>query len=93
MPPSASPTRCRGADVAFLADHGLIVCGESLDLNYIECACQLQILAAASGSSLAPVEPEVAERTATQTRGERQQSRLFFESLRRRLPDSSSGAQ
>lgn len=82
----------KGADVAFLANHGVIVCGESVayafdDLYYLERACQVQLLAAMSGLALAPVAAEIAERTAAQTRGERQQSVLFFESLRRRLPE------
>jgi ribulose-5-phosphate 4-epimerase/fuculose-1-phosphate aldolase len=88
----------KGADVAFLANHGLIVCGESVgyafdDLYYLERACQLQILAAASGLPSAPVAPPLAEHVAAQTKGERLQSTLFFESLRRRLPDPSDAAQ
>jgi ribulose-5-phosphate 4-epimerase/fuculose-1-phosphate aldolase len=81
-----------GADIAFLANHGVIVSGESIayafdDLYYLERACQVQLLAAMSGLALAPVAAEIADRTAVQTRGERQQSLLFFESLRRRLPE------
>ena len=57
-----------GADVAFLANHGVIVCGETIawaydDLYYLERACQQQILAAASGFPLAPVAPILAAST------------------------------
>lgn len=79
------------ADVAFLGNHGVIVCGERLeyaydDLYYLERACQVQMIALASGIPPAPVDPALAEQVAEQTRGERLQSSLFFESLRRRLP-------
>ncbi len=81
-----------GADVAFLANHGVIVCGETIawaydDLYYLERACQQQILAAASGFALAPVAPALAQQVASQVQGERMQSDLLFESLRRRLGD------
>lgn len=83
-----------GADVAFLANHGVIVSGESVayafdDLYYLERACQVQMIAAASGLALAPVEAALAARVAAQTQQERLQSTLFFDSLRRRLPDPS----
>ena len=81
-----------GADIAFLANHGVIVCGATIawaydDLYYLERACQQQILAAASGFPLAPVAPALAGRVAAQVQGERMQSDLLFESLRRRLGD------
>jgi ribulose-5-phosphate 4-epimerase/fuculose-1-phosphate aldolase len=80
----------QGADVVFLANHGVIVCGERMDyayddLYYLERACHVQMIAAASGLSLAPVESALAERVAQQTSSDRMQSTLFFESLRRRL--------
>lgn len=80
----------KGADVAFLANHGVIVCGERVeyaydDLYYLERACQVQMIAMASGLPLAPVDVTLARHVAAQTRGERLQSTLFFESLRRRL--------
>jgi ribulose-5-phosphate 4-epimerase/fuculose-1-phosphate aldolase len=78
----------RGADVAFLGNHGVIVCGERIahafdDLYYLERACQAQVLALSTGRPLQPVAAELAARVAAQTRGERVQSDLFFESLRR----------
>jgi ribulose-5-phosphate 4-epimerase/fuculose-1-phosphate aldolase len=80
----------RGADVAFLGNHGVIVCGERIayaydDLYYLERACMLQVLAASTGQPLAPVDAALAARVAAQTRGERLQSELFFEALRRLL--------
>ena len=78
----------RGADVVFLGNHGVIVCGEQVshafdDLYYLERACQAQVLALSTGRPLQPVQAELAARVAAQTMGERLQSELFFESLRR----------
>jgi ribulose-5-phosphate 4-epimerase/fuculose-1-phosphate aldolase len=76
------------ADVVFLANHGVVVCGPQLahaydDLYYLERACQAQVLAQSTGRPLAPVNAELAARVAAQTQGERLQSELFFEALRR----------
>ena len=81
-----------GADVAFLANHGVIVCGTTLahafdDLYYLERACQVQWLAEASGRPLAPVAPALAARVAAQIEGERAQSDGFFKALGRLLPE------
>jgi ribulose-5-phosphate 4-epimerase/fuculose-1-phosphate aldolase len=80
-----------GADVVFLGNHGVIVCGERVDhafddLYYLERACMAQVLALSTGRPLQPVAPELAARVAAQTLGERMQSELFFRSLRRQLP-------
>lgn len=76
------------ADVVFLGNHGVVVCGERMadaydDLYYLERACQAQVLAASTGMPLAPVDAALAARVAAQTLGERLQSALFFEALRR----------
>ncbi len=76
------------ADVVFLANHGVVVCGPQLahaydDLYYLERACQAQVLAHSTGRPLAPVPADMAARVAAQTQGERLQSELFFEALRR----------
>jgi len=76
------------ADVAFLGNHGVIVCGEKIgwafdDLYYLERACMHEVLARSTGCPVQPVEPGLAARVAAQTAGERMQSDLFFESLRR----------
>lgn len=78
----------RGADVVFLGNHGVIVCGEKIshafdDLYYLERACQAQVIALSTGRPLQPVQAELAARVAAQTMGERLQSELFFDSLRR----------
>lgn len=78
----------QGADIVFLGNHGVIVCGERIawawdDLYYLERACMHQVLAQSTGRPLQPVQPELAARVAAQTMGERLQSDLFFASLRR----------
>src|SRR6478609_7069370 len=74
-----------GADVVFLGNHGVIVCGERMDhayddLYYLERACMAQVIAMSTGRALQPVAPELAARVAAQTLGERLQSELFFRS-------------
>ncbi len=78
----------QGADVAFLGNHGVVVCGARIDhayddLYYLERACGLQVLAQSTGRPLIPVTPEIAQRVHEQGEGERLQSELFFEALRR----------
>ncbi len=80
----------RGADVLFLGNHGVVVCGADLahaydDLYYLERACALEVQARATGLALQPTDPALAQRVCQQTRGEREQSNLFFEALRRVL--------
>ncbi|NEX64781.1 aldolase [Noviherbaspirillum sp. 17J57-3] len=79
-----------GADVIFLGNHGVVVCGERIDhayddLYYLERACAAQVLAESTGRRLRPVDESIARRVAAQTLGERLQSELFFEALRRSL--------
>lgn len=79
-----------GADVVFLGNHGVVVCGERIDhayddLYYLERACASEVLARASGLPLRPVGTALVERVAAQTLGERLQSELFFAALRRTL--------
>ena len=78
------------ADVAFLANHGVVVCGEQIahaydDLYFLERACMTQVLAQSTGRPLAPVNAALAERVKQQTLGERLQSDLFFSALGRVL--------
>jgi ribulose-5-phosphate 4-epimerase/fuculose-1-phosphate aldolase len=61
--------RLNGGDVLFLANHGVIVCGENIawafdDLYYLERACQTLALAYSTGQRLNVMSPAVAERTA-----------------------------
>jgi ribulose-5-phosphate 4-epimerase/fuculose-1-phosphate aldolase len=84
-------TMTAGKDVAFLANHGVIVAGATVahaydDLYYLERACLHQVLAQSTGRPLAPVDAALAARVAAQVQGEREQSDLFFEALRRLLP-------
>jgi ribulose-5-phosphate 4-epimerase/fuculose-1-phosphate aldolase len=86
-----------GADVLFLAHHGVIVCGDRVDysyedLYYLERACRLQWIAASDAGRFVRADEAVATRVAAQTLGERAQATFFFESLRRRLPEPSDGA-
>lgn len=79
-----------GADVVFMANHGVIVCGERIDwayddLYYLERACQVQVIAQSTGRPLAPVDPKMADHVAAQVQGERLQSELFFRALGRML--------
>jgi ribulose-5-phosphate 4-epimerase/fuculose-1-phosphate aldolase len=80
-----------GADVAFLGNHGVVVCGTRMahaydDLYYLERACMVQVLAASTGDRLEPVDAAIAQKVCEQSLGERMQSELFFEALRRALP-------
>jgi ribulose-5-phosphate 4-epimerase/fuculose-1-phosphate aldolase len=67
------------ADVVFLANHGVVVCGPQLahaydDLYYLERACQAQVLARAPAARWCRSTPALAARVAAQTQGERLQS-------------------
>jgi ribulose-5-phosphate 4-epimerase/fuculose-1-phosphate aldolase len=78
------------ADVVFLGNHGVVVCGRRIDhayddLYYLERACMAQVLASSTGSRLMPVDGAIAERVRYQTLDERVQSELFFEALRRTI--------
>ena len=78
----------QGADVAFLGNHGVVVCGARIDhayddLYYLERACTVQVLAGSTGRPLVPVSPGLAERVCRQTLEDRTQSELSFEALRR----------
>jgi ribulose-5-phosphate 4-epimerase/fuculose-1-phosphate aldolase len=80
----------RGKDVAFLANHGVIVTGASVahaydDLYYLERACLHQVLAMSTGRPLQRVNETLSAHVAGQIQGEREQSDLFFEALRRML--------
>jgi len=81
----------QGADIVFLGNHGVVVCGERLDYAYddlffLERACAAQVLAQSTGRPLKPVNADIATKVAAQIQSERLQSELFFEALRRQLP-------
>ncbi len=78
----------QGADVVFLGNHGVIVCGDRIDyayddLYYLERACQAEVLARSTGLALQPTDPVLATRVSAQSSGERGQSELFFQALQR----------
>ncbi|MGE8639094.1 MAG: aldolase [Achromobacter sp.] len=81
----------QGADIVFLGNHGVVVCGERLDYAYddlffLERACTAQVLAQSTGRPLKPVDTAIASKVAAQIQSERLQSELFFAALRRQLP-------
>ena len=80
----------QGADVVFLGNHGVVVCAQRMDyayddLYYLERACCAQVLAQSTGTKLAPASASIAQKVMEQSIGERLQSELFFEALRRKL--------
>ena len=87
----------RGKDIAFLGNHGVIVCGPSLahawdDLYYLERASEVQLLAMSTGRQIKPVSPEIAAAAARQMReGDAESGRLHLESIKRQLDGSEPG--
>ncbi len=78
------------ADIAFLGNHGVVVCGDRIDyayddLYFLERACQAQVLAQSTGRPLVPVQAALAKHVAQQMISERLQSELFFKALGRTL--------
>lgn len=88
--------RLGNADVAFLANHGIIVCGATVamafdDLYYLERACMLQVLGQGTGKPLRTVPEKIAALTARQMAGESQQAELHLGALRRILDREEPG--
>jgi ribulose-5-phosphate 4-epimerase/fuculose-1-phosphate aldolase len=91
-------SKLRDADVLFLANHGVIVCGPSVayafdDLYYLERACLLQVLALGTGRPLRIVAEKIAARTRAQMDAERRQSELHLAALKRILDKEQPGWQ
>ena len=89
-------SKLRDADVLFLANHGVIVCGPSVayafdDLYYLERACMLQVLGHATGKPLKVVAGKIAARTRAQMDAERRQSDLHLAALQRILDREETG--
>ena len=83
-------------DVVFMQHHGVIVCGESVayafdDLYYLERSCMVQVLAQGTGGRLKRVPENMVAEVAQQIDGERQQSTLHFEALKRLLDRDEPG--
>jgi ribulose-5-phosphate 4-epimerase/fuculose-1-phosphate aldolase len=79
----------KNADILFLANHGVIVTGPSIDLAfddlyYLERACMLQVLGMGTGKPLRQVPDAIARKTAAQMTDDTQ-ARLHFVALKRLL--------
>jgi ribulose-5-phosphate 4-epimerase/fuculose-1-phosphate aldolase len=88
--------RLADADVLFLANHGVIVCGPTVaagfdDLYYLERACMVQVLAMGTGRPLKAVPDNVAQLTCRQMAGESQQALLHLQALKRILDKEQPG--
>ena len=84
------------ADVLFLGNHGIIVCGPTVsaafdDLYYLERACMLQAQAMGTGKPLRIVPEEIAAKTGRQMNQESQQAMLHLEALKRILDRDEPG--
>ena len=83
-------------DVVFLASHGVIVCGDNVpyafdDLYFLERSCMVQIIATSTGKRLRSVPEEMVRKVCEQIEGERQQSVLHFDALKRILDREQPG--
>ena len=85
----------KSADILFLANHGIIVTGPSIDiafddLYYLERACMLQVLGMGTGKPLRQVPDAIARKTAAQMTDDTQ-ARLHFVALKRLLDRDEPG--
>ena len=87
-----------GKDVMFMASHGVTVVGASVawtfdDLYYLERACMHQVLAVqgAAGRPLRRIAGDLCATVGQQIAGERRQSDLFFDSIKRMLDRDEPG--
>ena len=85
------------ADILFLANHGIIVTGNSVyeaweSLYYLEKACRSQILAMSTGKKIKSINGQIAKKVADQVKaeacGESANSFRHFEALKRLLVTS-----
>ena len=86
----------KDADVLFLANHGVIVCGPTVaaafdDLYYLERACMLQVLAMGTGKPLRVVPERTAMKTGRQMAEDAEQTALHFTAIRRMLDRDEPG--
>ncbi len=89
-------TKLKNADVLFMANHGVLICGETIanafdDLYYLERAAMVQIIAQSTGRTLRIIPDSIAKATAAQFDQERQQSLLHFEAIKRSLDAAHPG--
>lgn len=83
--------QCDSADIIFLANHGVVVCGSTIsraldDLYYLERACQIQLIAHSSGQPLKYISDAVASAAAEQFEQERQQADYLLSAAERLYP-------
>jgi len=88
--------QAREADVLFLGNHGVLVCGPTVaaafdDLYYLERACMLQVLAMGTGRPLRIVPERVAGLTARQMAEDTEQPALHFAAIKRMLDRDQPG--
>jgi ribulose-5-phosphate 4-epimerase/fuculose-1-phosphate aldolase len=74
--------------ITFLENHGVIVCGNEIshtfdDLYYLERCCYVQNIAQSAGKKLININNNLAKKVANQIEGERLQSELHFNALKR----------
>lgn len=84
------------ADVLFLANHGVIVCGPTVaaafdDLYYLERACMLQVMAMSTGKPLRIVPERIAGLTGRQMAEDSEQTLLHFAAIKRMLDRDEPG--
>src|SRR5262245_43451580 len=89
-------SRLNGADVLFLAHHGVIVCGDTIswafdDLYYLERACMVQVLALGTGKHIKRLSHGAASAVAKQMASDRTQSDLHLTALKRILDREEPG--
>jgi Ribulose-5-phosphate 4-epimerase and related epimerases and aldolases len=85
-----------GADIAFLANHGVIVCGDTVagtfeDLYYLERACMLQIIAQSTGKMLKRIPHAIASETVKLMVEDRTQADAFIAACKRMLDREDPG--
>jgi len=88
--------QAKEADVLFLANHGVIVCGPTVaaafdDLYYLERACMLQVLAMGTGKPLRIVPERIAGLTGEQMAQDSEQTELHFAAIKRMLDRDQPG--
>ena len=89
-------SKLENADVLFMANHGVLMCGPSIsnvfdDMYYLERACMVQVLAQSTGKKLRYIPDDVARSTAAQFEQERQQSTMHFDAMKKMLDRTSPG--
>jgi len=88
--------QAKEADVLFLANHGVIVCGPTValafdDLYYLERACMLQVLAMGTGKPLRMVPERIAGLTGEQMAQDGEQAEQHFAAIKRMLDRDQPG--